>query len=343
MITPREEEILKIIVNEYTSSAQPVSSKRIMELMGNTVSSATIRNECAFLENQNYLEKEHTSSGRVPSSKGYRYYVDNLMGNDAFDTSIFDSIEALFDNRSYSIDQIIEKSSNIISEMTNSLAIVSTREDVDHLKIRKIEMIPLTNKTASVIFILNNGDAINKVYCLDEQHMNDLPIAVKLFNDNLTDMYVEDIPRSLSGIEGELKTMVKNYEDLFRQFLSAVVEQTKAKSQTYGISNMLVNPEFTDISRLKNVMKIITSVSPFDWFDYNYQGSQKNISITTKIGFEINPDIDGVDDLAIIGAEFNTNGSQKNAITLIGPKRMRYDEANILLQFLIDKINGLTK
>lgn len=341
MITTREASILRIIVDEYTRTAQPVGSKKIMELMQNEISSATIRGECAILENHDLLEKRHTSSGRVPSTKGYRYYVDHLMNQNDFDGSLFEQIDELFLNRSYSIDQIIMRSSQIISEMTSLVAVISQKAEVDDLKIKKIEMIPLSSNSASVIFILSNGQVISKVFHLEGPLLNDLKIAINLFNDNLTETEVRNLTTNLPNISAGLKTSIKEYEGFFSQFINTILEQTRIRTQTVGLNNVLANPEFTNVEKIKNIMTIIANISPFEWFDYNYQSSKKNVAITTKIGLEINPDLKETDDIAIIGAEFNGEGSQKNIITLIGPKRMRYDEANLLLHFLVNKINGL--
>lgn len=342
MITAREETILRIIVDEYTRTAQPVGSKKIMELMGNEISSATIRSECAILENHDFLEKPHTSSGRIPSTKGYRYYVDNLMNESPFDGSLFQQIDELFSNRDYSIDQIIMRSSQIISDMTNLVAVISQRDEVDDLKIKKIELIPLNDGAASVIFILSSGQVISKVFYLDYQVLNDLKIAINLFNDNLTETKVKHLSKAVvDDVGSNLKTSIKDYEAFFSQFINAILEQSRIKTQTVGLNNVLVNPEFMDVEKIKNIMTIIANVSPFEWFDYNYQSSKKNVHVRTKIGLEINPNLKETDDIAIIGAEIDGQGSQKNIITLIGPKRMRYDEANLLLNFLIKKINGL--
>jgi len=337
MISKRQEEILKIIVREYTKTAQPVGSKRILELMKKEVSTATIRNESVILEANGFLEKEHTSSGRIPSSRGYRYYVDHLM-EARIDRKVFKEIENLFNDRSKSIDDVINESTKMISELTNLIAIVSKKDLKQKLKIKHIELVPLGRNSASIIFILSNGEINKKVYHLSEKDLSDLKISINLFNDNLVDSSVEDLIAKSNNVQEVIRDAIKDYDIRFQQLLKAITEEMVVKNEVYGIKNMLTNPEFSNTKKIERVLSIIENISPFDWFNFSYQNAKGQLLIDTKIGAEA-ASLTGEDDISLMTTDFTLNEGQINAITLIGPKRMKYEEANVLLKFLIDKIN----
>ncbi len=175
MLTQRQENILKVIVEEYTKTAQPVGSKAIMVSPLIDSSSATIRNECAILEKEGFLEKEHASSGRIQSTRGYRYYVDNLMDKKNID-DIKDRIEALFVDRNMSINDILDQTGQILSEMTNLTTVVVGPNFKEEM-LKKIELLPISATQAVVVFVLTNVHVENKLFNIDDNSsINDLQI-----------------------------------------------------------------------------------------------------------------------------------------------------------------------
>src|SRR5690554_3283182 len=142
MITERQKKILKIIVEDYIKTAKPVGSKSICKLL--KCSSATIRNEMALLEEIGYLEKTHTSSGRVPSEKGYRYYVDTLMKPKEMSGDDMLKLQTIFHNSSLQLSDAITKSMEIISEITNYTSIV-LGDSSSANRLKKVEVVPIDN------------------------------------------------------------------------------------------------------------------------------------------------------------------------------------------------------
>ena len=152
MISKRQEELLKLIVEEYIKTVKPVSSKSLCDALD--CSSATIRNEMGILEELGLLEKTHTSSGRVPSSKGYRYYVDNIMKPKELTGDDMLKLQTVFKNKSLALSDAITKSMEIISELTNYTAVVLGRSSSDN-RIAKVEAIPIdSNKMIAIVISL---------------------------------------------------------------------------------------------------------------------------------------------------------------------------------------------
>lgn len=338
MLTQRQEKILKVIVQEFIKTVQAVGSKRILELLDIDISSATIRNESAILEELGFLEKQHTSSGRIPSTKGYRYYVDYLMKQDQ-DVDLKKHFENLKNLRTQNIDEILDQATEIISEMTKLTAIVSTKENLDEAVLKKIDLIPLSNTNASVIFVLSNGTIQKKVFNLQNISLHDLGISIQLFSDNLIDQQLSAIQKVVATITPELKATVKNYEYILQSFINAILQDQTETKETYGFKYMLENPEFNDTEKLKAVIQLMEHMSPFEWYDMRYSSNKKMNQIATSIGEE-NDTV--LDDLAIVGTEFETKDGKSTAITLVGPKRMDYHQANQLVEWLIELVGKKT-
>ena len=154
MLTKRQEDILKLIVMEYIKLAKPVGSKLICDRLN--CSSATVRNEMAELENFGLLEKTHTSSGRVPSEKGYRYYVDNLMelkelnGEDVF------KLQTIFNNSQLELNDVLNKSLELISDMTSYTSIVLDAKSHEN-KLKEISVVPINQDVVIVIVVTDKG------------------------------------------------------------------------------------------------------------------------------------------------------------------------------------------
>ena len=183
MLTKRQELILKAIVEEFINTAEPIGSKTLVELYGLNYSSATIRNEMNFLENAGYLEKTHTSSGRVPSTNGYRYYVEHLLNANLDDKEKY-QLQSVF-NEDIPFEDIIQKSCDILSNMTNLTSLVlgpdSNKQCLSHIR-----LFPLDEKSAVAVIITDNGHTENKTFHFDEDvSLEDIQNCTAILNDRL--------------------------------------------------------------------------------------------------------------------------------------------------------------
>lgn len=326
-MTDRQNAILKAITEEYIKTAAPVGSKRIQEVLEMEFSSATIRNESAFLEEQGFLEKAHTSSGRVPSSKGYRYYVDNLMtSNNIEDYKV--QIEEIFKKRGSTIDEILEQTSKILSEMTKLATVVSKSNCNDELLLSRVQLIRLSKKSAVVIFVLSNAKIENQVINLESVSFEELQIAIELFNDRLINSKISEIEYKSQAILPVLKQQIKKYEFVLQTFVNAILHANSSQSKTSGMKNLLQNPEFNDPEKIRTLIEFVENATPFAWFKTQ---SANNCKPAVAIGFETGI---GNDDFAVIGTNFLTNDGGQGSLALIGPKRIEYDRVSELLEWV---------
>ena len=159
MLTERQNKILKMIVERYIKEPIPVGSKSISKALN--CSSATIRNEMAVLEDANLLEKTHTSSGRVPSEAGYRYYVDNLMELKQMNAEDMLKLQRVFKNQQLALSDVISKSLQVISDITNYTTIILGSNSHDNL-LKQIEVVPIDDISIIVIIVTDKGEHVRK-------------------------------------------------------------------------------------------------------------------------------------------------------------------------------------
>ena len=159
MLSNRQEELLKLIVEDYIKTVKPVSSKSLCDSLD--CSSATIRNEMGVLEDLGLLEKTHTSSGRVPSEKGYRYYVDNIMKPKELSGEDMLKLQTVFHNKSLVLSDAITKSMEIISELTNYTCVI-LGDTSNENKVSKVEAVPISENSLIAIIVTDKGHVENK-------------------------------------------------------------------------------------------------------------------------------------------------------------------------------------
>ena len=180
MINERQSELLKLIVEDYIRTARPISSKSLCDKLN--CSSATIRNEMSFLEDVGLLEKTHTSSGRIPSEKGYRYYVDNIMKPKELSGDDILKLQTIFHNNSLMLSDVIVKSMEIISELTNYTSIVLGNNS-DTNKVNKVEVVPLSDNKFIAIIITDKGHVEHRQMSLNEHmELDEIRKTVELIN-----------------------------------------------------------------------------------------------------------------------------------------------------------------
>ena len=155
-LTPRKQHILAIIIERYISTGEPVGSKAICTEMGNSVSSATIRNDMSDLVEAGLLEQPHTSAGRIPSQAGYRYYVDNLMTSYELGAEEQERIKIWLHSFSGEPDKLLEKAGSILAELTDCVAVTSSPADSE-AHIKRIELVPLSRHTAMIVLFATSG------------------------------------------------------------------------------------------------------------------------------------------------------------------------------------------
>ena len=332
MLTSRKIEILKAIVDSFISTAEPVGSKTLVEKNNLPYSSATIRNEMLELETLGFLEKTHTSSGRVPSSLGYRYYVEHLM-NDTLDTNLQTALQVVFSDRQLKIDEVIKRSCDILAQMTNLTSMVLGPE-ANTQTLEHINLFPVDQNKAVAVFITNSGHTENRVFQFEEKiSVEELANCCAILNERLTGTQLDHIIEKLQLIKPILAQSIKQYEAIFEAFFGAFIKFANTNFYLSGSNNIFNQPEFTDINKLKQLMQMFENSKV--WKDI---GSNQN---ALRLDVSDHSSLVWMDDMAVITSTFKLDQEESGQLMVVGPSRMEYDRVVALMEFMSKAIETI--
>ena len=337
MLTGRMVEILKAIVDEFVATAEPVGSKTLVEKYGLPYSSATIRNDMATLESLGYLEKPHTSAGRIPSNKGYQYYCQYLLKKDVNEEVKY-ALANIFDKRGANIEDAIKESCRIVSDMTN-LASGVLGPDAKNQTLEHIKVFQIDPKTAVCVFITNTGHTENKTFNFaDEVTIEDIETCTDILNDRLKGTYIHELVEKLESLKPILTKSVQRFEMLYNAFAGAFVKFASETLYFDGTSNMMYQPEYADIEKLKQMTKFFDDSKLFRNLIDN-QTSGNNVVAITPQGTELF----WKDDIAIVSSEIKISDNPKDnaRLMVVGPRRMEYNRVVSLLDFICKEIEDM--
>lgn len=326
LLSERRKELLKLIVEEYIKTANPVGSSLLCDKLN--CSSATIRNEMASLEDMGYLEKTHTSSGRVPSEMGYRYYVDNLMEPKKMTGEEVLKLQTIFDNKGLVLSDVITRSMEIISEITNCTSLVLGASSAEN-KLKEVETIPFSDSKVIAIVITDKGHVEHKELNVGKVSPNEVKKVVELINKLLVGTPLDEVSAKL---EFEIKPIIGNYvkshEALYQAFYNAFNEFSyKSHMHMAGRTKLLDYREFDSVAKVKEIL------NKFDDENMVKKIEADCNDINVYIGHENNFD----DDVSVIKTKYDING-EEGTIAIVGPKRMDYEKVVSLLNYIKQNI-----
>lgn len=325
----RRDRILKLIVEHFIKTAQPVGSQTLINEYGLEYSSATIRAEMNTLESDGLLEKTHTSSGRVPSSKGYRYYIDNLRERSVSDEFKY-QMQSILDQKVQSIDNVIKESCEILSQMT-SLASIVLGPNAKEEKLASVQIIPLSNTSATCVFVTDQGYVENKTFALNEDvQLCDIEKCVKLLNERLKGTAISELVGKMEAIRPLLNDYVIDQDVIYQAMLEAFVGFAKDRLNTYGKDVLFEQPEFAnDATKIRRLLELFESPEVFR----EYEDESSN-----DISIHIGGDGDEDEDVSIISAKVRIPGKKEGSIAIVGPKRMDYDRVVSSMEYLLNEL-----
>ena len=328
MLTTRQERVLEIIIREYVKNVTPVGSKLICDELN--CSSATVRNEMSNLENAGYLEKTHISSGRVPSEKGYRYYVDHLMKPKEMTGEDLLKLQTIFTNNKLEINDCLKKSLEIISELTDYTSVVLGSTSSEN-KLKKVEVLPLDSEKLIAIIITDKGHIEHKQIKIEGVSLEEISKSVELINKLIIGTPIDEIKEKLEfEVKPIINKYVKQHEIIYNTFYNVFSDFViKSDISFVGKIKILNQPEFNNVEKIKKVFdkldddKLLRSIS------------EDNNDINIYIGNESNLD----EDVTVIKTKYKTD-LDEGVIAIIGPKRMEYSKVVSLLNYIKENIDN---
>jgi heat-inducible transcriptional repressor len=316
----RKSQVLRAIIDDYVATAEPVGSRTIARKYNLGVSSATIRNEMADLEELGYLEQPHTSAGRIPSDRGYRYYVDCLMQTQEVGPSEMDLIRRTFERKVREVDVLVRETARLLSEMTHLTSVVSGPQ-IEKAAFKELRLVPLGGDKAVLVYITDSGFIENQVLELPvEVTMLELQRISDVLNEQLKGQRVEALSRAaLSALQRELS----RYGALLEQALYFLDQRMEPgeRQRLYlgGTTHMLDQPEFRDVDKLRSLLNLLEHEEVVaDVLDV---GSETE-GVQIQIGEEIQ--VRELADCSVVSATYRLGDQVIGKVGVIGPKRMEY-------------------
>ena len=321
----RSETILKYIVEYFIKHAQPVGSHTLIEEYNLPYSSATIRNEMFALEKMGFIEKPHTSAGRIPSTNGYKYYCEHLRDKTVSD-ELKNQLQTVLAKKVQSVEEVIKESCEILSHMTSLVSVVMGPDEKSE-KLASVQMVKISDKSLTAVFVTNTGYVENKTFLIpDNIDADEVVKCVNLLNERLVGTPVADLVEKVEVLKPILNDYVVSHDLVYQALLETFVRFASDRLSLYGSEELLSHPEFkNDSEKLIKVMKMLNDSSLF-----------KEVEKQTKDGkeplFKIGEDA-GDPDVSVVSTKINI-GNGETSICLVGPKRMDYDGALTALEYL---------
>jgi heat-inducible transcriptional repressor len=328
MLSDRQRMILTAIVDDYIRSAEPVGSRSISKRGDVTFSPATIRNEMADLEEMGLLEQPHTSAGRVPSNKGYRYYVDHLVNPGGVREEDVQKIRGFFAEKMTHWEDVVGHAATILSHLTNYTSIVLGPETFS-TSLKHFELVPLNENSAVAIIVTNTGHVEHRTMTIPEGiQMDDLGKIVRMLNEKLNGVPFFRVKSVLhSEIANELNRYVDRCEEILTVLEESLSDPKDPRVYLSGAANMLTQPEFKDVDKAKHILDALEETANLAQL---FQAGPGGIQV--KIGTE--NAMEAINHCSLITATYSIDGQSLGTIGILGPTRMEYGKVMGLLDYL---------
>jgi heat-inducible transcriptional repressor len=336
VISNRQKLILKAIIEIYVQTGEPVGSKVLTDWPYLDYSSATIRYDMQALEELGYLEKTHTSSGRVPSNVGYRYYLENLVTRDSEIDTLFPLIDKVFDRYQNSREIAVKAAIDLLSELT-SYTSVALGPNEALTRIKKIDYVSLSDNDAVILIVTDRGNVHSQVFSLDDNVSKDyFKKTVQTLNELLENQYLKDARKILSRVHTEENIIdyMDYQEKIVDAFIGAFTQMSKEDVYLAGLGNMLTQGEIEDPNEMRHLLSML-----------NRQDVLKVVGHTNKLSFKIGNEADFMPNnkVTIISVPYAVNEEETGTIAIIGPTRMDYAKVIPLLEYIAKNITKLYK
>lgn len=331
MLNERRKLILQAIIEQYINTAEPVSSASILENYDLGCSSATIRNEMMELEHIGFLEKPHTSSGRVPSAKGYRFYVDELLNEEKISLEEIQYIKSKLETKVNEIEDLTKITTNTLSEITHYTTVAV---GPNNNTITDIKFMLLGSRLLMAVILTESGAIKETIIKYDEDiYQTQIEGLNYIFNNRLRGKPLEKIDKPM---EEYIISAMEDQAEVIKPIIAQMNKKIEETENFYlkGANKLFEYPEFNKIDIAKNFLSILDTNQPM--LELLNSGLAKEINV--YIGEE--NEKEELKDLSIVTFRHKVGGKDLGTIGIIGPKRMDYSKVISIMKYINKKLNG---
>ena len=330
-LTARKKEILKVVIEHYISTAEPVGSKTIAQEMGSRISSATIRNELADLAEMGYLEQPHTSAGRVPSPKGYRLYVNELMEQRALSLQETEEINQALQMKMQELDSVISQAGRVVSSLVQYPAYTMAAAAGD--TVQRFDLLPVDRRSFIAVVMTNDSRVKSQLVHTDMDVTGPgLAELSALLNAHFTGCQPQELSARLMNLAGQ--TAPELFMALSRAVdYAAGILQDNVHVYTTGAKNILKLPEFRDADKAHELMSVLTEGQ--DALPVPAEGTSMQILIGPE---NVN---EALKDTSVVVASYDIGDHMRGLIGVVGPTRMDYASVAARLNYFAESLTKL--
>ena len=335
-LSDRKLAILKAVIDDYIMTGLPIGSRTISKKHGIELSSATIRNEMADLEELGFLVQPHTSAGRIPSHKAYRYYVDRLMKVVKLNSVEAENIKRYFQDRMSEVNEVLEKAAQALSDTTHHISMV-LKPQLKQSIIKRIQFVKITERKAILLVVTDAGLVTDTVIVVPEGMSSDyMEMISRLLTEKLSQKTLEDAEADLRrSLEEHLRLRKEFVSDLLSAIETSVEPQGEKGIVLGGTQNIIEYPDFMSVEKAKNFISVLQTKEML--YDMMKKATRLEFSVT--IGQE--NEVKELQDLSVVTATYKVGGKSLGSFGVIGPTRMDYSRVISILGFVSQSLNSI--
>ena len=330
-LTEREQQILHAVVHTYITTAEPVGSRSIVKRFGLDLSPATVRNVMADLEEMGYLQQVHTSSGRVPTDGGYRYYVDYLMQVQELTLTERERIEQELTLRLDDADDVLKQTSHLLALVTHQAGLAEAPE-TNLVQVQRIELLPVGKERLAVLIVDNFGRVRSMAVQMENTvPAQDLQRMTRFLNEHLHGVSIDQL---VSAVELKLRSFMDEQRLLAEKALKVLyLLPVNRPRQLFleGATQLFEQPEFQDIGKAREVLVLLQERDRLGEMLRNAAQDNPRMQTTVIIGAQSSGA--GVEGISLVAAPYRIKGQPMGMVGVLGPRRMPYPQLTAMVSF----------
>lgn len=334
-LNERKKKVLWAIVQDYSETAEPVGSRTIAKKYNLGVSSATIRNEMQDLEDAGYLEQPHASAGRVPSIKGYRYYVDQLMQPVPVTTEEENLLDSLLHAHMNQVDDIFRDMAKVVANLTHSLSVTALSEQKNTFNYARF--LPLDENRAILLVVTTEGQVSNTVVPIPEgSSFDEMQMVADKLNQFLHGKRVDGLEESfILSFQKAVEQNISPYIPMF----AAIQQSLRTERQVYsgGASQLIEQPEFQNVEKVQDILALLEERDLLESMLLSVMDKPIAVHIGTENGSK------SLSDLSVVRAQFTVNGRLLGSVAVLGPTRMQYSKVVGMMNFMQQRLEDMLR
>ena len=336
-LTRRQEEILGIVVHEYISSAVPVGSNTIVRRHGLSLSPATVRNELAFLEREGYLLQTHTSAGRIPTDKGYRYFVQRLMEESELTRSEQRMISHQFHQVRLDLEQWMRLAAAVLAQTAHNVSLV-TAPRAPQARCKHVQMISLSEVTALLILVFHDGSLRQQMMVLSEPVSQEELTRMSNHLNALIGAATAGEIRAGAATKAELSPLERQVLDRVVTSLEQMDQRSKREIYRDGLLQVLRQPEFVEVDKFRQVVEVLERRSLLESILTEVLGAN---GVQVIIGGEGR--WEDMEDYSLVLSRYGLQGEANGVLGVLGPMRMAYGRAISAVRYVARLMSDLVE